>query len=145
MHYHSTCIASIKTCRPVYVHMADISSISIFGIKFRYANVQRAYAVQAMYKIEPSKAVVEVDWPVYALSSGKHKCLLKHAEKMTYFSKLPFCQILFYSIKFLHVNAQCTCIAKAKYLSAPSNAVVRVYRPMHVLFIAQAEPILNTN
>ena len=39
-----------------------------FSIKLLHANFQCACNVKAKYQVNPSKAVIGVDWPVYALS-----------------------------------------------------------------------------
>ena len=48
----------------------------------------------------------------------RKKCLSSH--------NCHFVELYFFNIKLLHVNVQCACIVKAKYLIALSKAVLAV-------------------
>ena len=50
------------------VHKAVILSKIFFGIKLLHANVQCVYNMQSKYQMASLKALVQIDFPVHALS-----------------------------------------------------------------------------
>ena len=82
------------------------------GTKLLHANVQCVYIVVAKYQIVSSKAVVRVDWPMYALFQHKHNPYLKASrEKMAKFTKAVILSIMiFFGTKLLHANVHCVYI-----------------------------------
>ena len=72
-----------------------------------HAHAQYIYIVNAKYQKASVKALVQVDFPVYA----QEKSLFKSKEeKMANFTKLLFCQKNFSGTKLLHANVQCVYI-----------------------------------
>ena len=74
----------------------------IFGMTLQ-AHAQYIYVVNAKYQKPPVKALVQVDFPVYAQAISLLKC---KQEKMAHFTKLLFCPKKFFAIKLLHANVQ---------------------------------------
>ena len=74
-----------------------------FCIKLLHAHTQYIYIVNAKYQKASVKALVQVDFPVYAQAKSLFQSKL---EKMADFIKLLFCQKIFFCIKLLHANVQ---------------------------------------
>ena len=89
----------------------------------------------------PSKAVVVVDRPMRAPSMHIQKPYL--GKKLSKFSLLSLCQILFYLTKLLYAYVQCVYIVSAKYQIAPSKAVVGVDQPIKALSMHIQKPYLR--
>ena len=82
-----------------------------------HAYAQYICIVHAKYQKASVKAMVQDDFPVYALSKQKqnkhHVCTIlakAKQEKMAKFTKLSFCQKIIFGIKLLHANVQCVYI-----------------------------------
>ena len=89
----------------------------------------------------PSKAVVVVDRPMRAPSMHIQKPYL--GKKLSKFSLLSLCQILFYLTKLLYAYVQCVYIVSAKYQIAPSKVVVGVDQPIKALSMHIQKPYLG--
>ena len=74
-----------------------------FGMTLLHAHAQYIYIVNAKYQKPSVKALVLVDFPVYAQAKSLFK---SKQEKMAHFKKLLFCQKHFFDIKLLHANVQ---------------------------------------
>ena len=68
-----------------------------------YAHAQYIYTVNAKYQKPSVKALVQVDFPVYAQAKSLFK---SKQDKNAHFKKLLFCQKTFFGIKLLHANVQ---------------------------------------
>ena len=68
-----------------------------------HAHAQYIYTVNAKYQKPSIKALVQVDFPVYALAKSLFK---SKQEKMAQFTKLLFCTKKIFGIKLLHANVQ---------------------------------------
>ena len=68
-----------------------------------HAHAQYIYIVNTKYQKSSVKALVQVDFPVYAQAKSLFK---SKQEKMAHFKKLLFCQKTFLGIKLLHANVQ---------------------------------------
>ena len=79
------------------------------------------------------KALVQVDFPVHALSEHSQTLIEAKCQKMATFKTLSFCQNIFYGIKLFHANVQCVCIVYAKYQILSVNVVVGIYFLAHAL------------
>ena len=68
--------------------------------------------MQAKYQIVSSKAVVQVDWPMYGLFKHKHNPYLKASWKENgYVDKAVIFSIMnFFGTKLLNANVQCVYI-----------------------------------
>ena len=64
-----------------------------FGMTFLHAHAQYIYIVNAKYQKPSVKALVQVDFPVYAQAKSLFK---SKQEKMAHFTKLLFCQNFFF-------------------------------------------------
>ena len=64
-----------------------------FGKTFLHAHAQYVYIVNAKYQKPSVKALVQVDFPVYAQAKSLFK---SKQEKMAHFKKLLFCQKTFF-------------------------------------------------
>ena len=69
---------------------------------FLHAHAQYIYIVNAKYQKPSVKALVQVDFPVYAQAKSLFK---SKQEKMAHFKKLLFCQKTF----FWHQTTLCKC------------------------------------
>ena len=80
---------------------------NVFGMTLLHAHAQYMYIyiVNAKYQKASVKAMVQVDFPIYAQAKSLFKS--KHKKKLANFTKLLFCQkICFFGIKLLHANVQ---------------------------------------
>ena len=79
----------------------------LFGMTLLHAHAQYIYSVYAKYQKASVKALVQVDFPVYALSKHKQNLYLK-ANRKNWFTKMSFCQKKkhVFGIKLLHANVQ---------------------------------------
>ena len=68
-----------------------------------HRHAQYIYIVNAKYQKPSVKALVQVDFPVYAQAKPLFK---SKQERMAHFTKLLFCQKNFFCIKLLHANVQ---------------------------------------
>ena len=91
-----------------------------------HAHAQYIYIVNAKYQKASVKALVHVDFPVYAQAKSLFKNWLN--SKCCHFVKKYF-----YGIKLLHANVQCIYIVYAKYQMSSVKALVQVDFPVHVL------------
>ena len=73
-----------------------------FGMTLLHAHAKYIYIVNAKYQKPSVKALVEVDFPVYAQA----KALFKRGGGGGGCKKLLFCQKTFFGIKLLHANVQ---------------------------------------
>ena len=69
-----------------------------------HTNAQYIYIVNAKYQKPSVKALVQVDFPVYAQAKSLFKS--KQEKQMAHFKKLLFCQNIFFGIKLLYANVQ---------------------------------------
>ena len=68
-----------------------------------HAHAQYIYIINAKYQKASVKALVQVDFLIYAQA----KSLFKSKQKNTAnFTKLLFCQKIFFGIKLFHANVQ---------------------------------------
>ena len=74
-----------------------------FGMTLLHAHAQYIYTVNANYQKPSVKALVQIDFPVYAQAKSLFK---SKQEKMAPFTKLLFCPKRFFGIKLLHANVQ---------------------------------------
>ena len=79
---------------------------NLFGMTLLHAHAQYVYIVNANYQKASVKALVQVDFPVYAQAKSLFKHIKSKQEKMANFTKLLFCQKTFFCIKRLHANVQ---------------------------------------
>ena len=97
--------------------------------------------VYEMYQKVSVKALVQVDFPVYALPKHRqnkqmgNKPLLrsKVLKTMAKFKTLSFCQKVFYCIKLIHASVQYVYIVYAKYQMASEKALAQVDFHVHAL------------
>ena len=75
-----------------------------FGIKLLYANVECVYIMKAKYQTASVKALVQVDFPVHALSTNKTLIKSKSVKKRLSLKCCYFVKKYFYGIKLLHAN-----------------------------------------
>ena len=103
-----------------------MAKFKMLGIKLLHANVQCVCIVYVKYQKVSVKALVQVDFPVHALSEH-YKILFKRqsVKKMAKFKTL--------GIKLLHANVQCVCIVYVKYQKASVKAPVQADFPTHAL------------
>ena len=105
-----------------------------------HAHVQYIYIVNAKYQKASVKALVQVDFPVYAKAISLIK-IKADRKKMANFKKLLFCKKKqpYFSIKLLYANVQCVYIVYAKYMyqMASVKALVQVDFPVHVLSVSE--------
>ena len=73
----------------------------IFGMTLLHARAQHIYIVNAKYQKPSVKALIQVNFPVYAQAKSLFK---SKQEKMAHFTKLLFCPKKFFGIKLLHAN-----------------------------------------
>ena len=73
-------------------------------MKLLHAHANYIYIVNAKYQKPSVKALVRVDFPVYAQKKKKKK-KKKQEKEMAHFKKLLFCQNIF----FLHQTSSCNC------------------------------------
>ena len=73
-----------------------------FGMTLLHAHAQHIYIVNAKYQKPSVKALVQVDFPVYAQAKSFFK---SKQEKMAHFTKLLFCPNIF----FWHQTSSCKC------------------------------------
>ena len=76
-----------------------------FGMTLLQAHAQYIYIVNAKYHKPSVKALVQVDFPVYAQA----KSLFKSKQEKNHFKNLLFCQkkkTFFLGIKLLYANVQ---------------------------------------
>ena len=92
-----------------------------------HAHAQYICIVYAKYQKASVKALVQADFPVYALSKQKHR------KKWLSSKRCHFVKKYFYGIKLLHANVQCVYIVYANYQMASVKALVQVDFPMYVL------------
>ena len=69
---------SIQIQKPCLGKIVKIIKNYFFRTKLLHAYVQFVYIVAAKYQIAPSKAEVEVDWPIKALSMSKQVIQVKN-------------------------------------------------------------------
>ena len=87
----------------------------------------------ANYQIQTANALVQVEFPVNALSE-KHKFPMQKFEKNAKFKMLSFCQEIIFSVSnILMQNVQCFKIVYAKYQMSAAKALVQVEFPVFVL------------
>ena len=79
-----------------------------------HAHAQYMCIVYAKYQKASVKALVQVDFPVYALSKSK----TRKQEKMAKFTKLSFSQTLI----FLHKTSSCKCSMCLYYVGKVSDS-----------------------
>ena len=68
-----------------------------------HAHAQYIYIVNAKYQKALVKALVQVDFPIYAQAKALFK---SNQKKMVNFTKLLFCQKTFFGIKLFLANVQ---------------------------------------
>ena len=93
-----------------FMQMFNVTILCRLSIRLFHQNVQCVYIVQAKYQIVSSKAVVRVDWPVYALFKHKHNPCLKASWKKWLSSQSCHFVNKFFGTKLLHANIQCVYI-----------------------------------
>ena len=87
-----------------------------------HAHAQYIYIVNAKYQEVSVLAPVQVDFPVYALSKHKQNLYLKaNRKKMVKFTKLSFCQKMF----FWHQTSSCKCSMSLQCVGKVSNCFSR--------------------
>ena len=80
------------------------------------------------------KALVQVEFPVHALSEHSETPIKKQSvKKWLSLKRCQFVKRYFYGIKLLHANVQCVYIVYAKYQMASVKALVAVDFLAHVL------------
>ena len=83
--------------------------------------------MQAKYRFVSATAVIQVEFPVYALC-------MHMSYKMAKFDKQPFPQKLFFFFMTpLHAHTQYICIVYTRYQKASVKALVQVDFPMYAL------------
>ena len=82
--------------------MVDISANGKIGMTLLQAHAQYIYIVNAKYQKPSVKALVQVDFPVYAQAKSLFK---SKPEKMAHFTKLLFCPKIFFG----HQTSSCKC------------------------------------
>ena len=80
----------------------------LFGITLLHAHAQYIYIVNAKDQKPSVKALVQVDFPVYAQAKSLFK---SKQEKMVHFTKLLFCPKKF----FWHQTSSCKCSMSLYY------------------------------
>ena len=88
--------------------------------------------VQEKYQKTSVNALVQVDFPVYALSKHKQNPYLQANRNKWLSAQSCHFVRFFYGIK-LHANVQCDYIAYAKYQMALVKSLVQVDFPVHAL------------
>ena len=117
-----------------------------------HAHAQYIYTVCAKYQKASVKALIQVDFSMYAIPKQKQnkqtekkkskftklsfclKFIFGTEKKKAEFTKLSFCQkMIFFGIILLHANVQCVYIVYVKYQMGSVKAVVQIDFPMHAL------------
>ena len=94
--------------------LSYLTKKNFFGMTLLHAHAQYICIVYAKYQKASVKALVQVDFPVYA-QFKKNKNL---QEKMAKFTKLSFCQKLI----FWHKNSSCKCSMCLYYVGKVSDS-----------------------
>ena len=79
------------------------------GMTLLHAHAQYIFIVCAKYQKASVKALVQVDFPLYALSKHKQNPFLKaNRKKKAKFTKLSLChKLFFFGIKLVHAKDLC--------------------------------------
>ena len=98
-------------------------------------NYYQEYIVYAKYQIVSIQAVVQVDFPAYALSEHKQNLSKKTKCKKMLSSKndVILAPQKIYGIRLHHANVQCVYIVDAKYQIASIKALVQIDFRVHAL------------
>ena len=113
---------------------SHIAYIKICAIGMKKGNKQCLFDTPRTVVVNKENEIRKQRPWKYAKSRLSHESAhLIQVRKMSKFTKLPFCQKLFFQHQTFHANFQWACNMKAKYKVNPSKAVIEVDRPMYAL------------